>query len=111
MVRTRLVLLVTIAALVAPWVAPCLAAAPADHSTMPCCRSEEPTAPAARPCCAPTDDAPALPSSSSGTVANLPAPVPIASTFALPPIPFTSHVQPKPLLSIQPRVLFGVLLI
>ena len=111
MVRVRLVMLVTIAALVAPWVAPCLAAVPVDHAAMPCCRSSEPDAPAARPCCAPTDDAPAIPTSSVVSLAHPAAPVAIVWTSALLTARPLLHVHAKPLVSIPPRVLSGVLLI
>ena len=110
MVKTRLVLLVTIAALVAPWVAPCLAAAPVDHAAMPCCRSSEPDEPAARPCCAPAGEAPAVPASSAASLAH-PAPVAIVWTSALLTAQPLLHVHVKPLISIHPRVLSGVLLI
>jgi len=67
MLRIRLVLVVTIAALLAPWIAPCLAGAPAGHAAMPCCRKASDGAPVARPCCGPDRDGTSAPPSSDAT--------------------------------------------
>jgi hypothetical protein len=67
MVRTRLVFIVTIAALLAPWIAPCLAGAPTGHAAMPCCRKASDGAPVARPCCGPARDDTSTPPSSDAT--------------------------------------------
>ena len=111
MARRRLVLLVTLAALVAPWVAPCLAAAPANHAAMACCHPGAPSAPVAGPCCAPADGQPAVPTSDAVRLSQMAAPVVLAWTTA--PVALVSpvHSPSKPLLSIQPRLLFRVLLI
>jgi hypothetical protein len=67
MVRTRLVFIVTMAALIAPWIAPCLARAPAGHAAMACCRKASDGAPVARPCCGPARDDRSTPPSSDAT--------------------------------------------
>jgi hypothetical protein len=63
----RLVLVVTIAALLAPWVAPCLTDAPAGHAAMPCCRANHNDAPVARPCCGPARDETSTPPSADAS--------------------------------------------
>ena len=69
MVRTRVILLVTIAALLAPSIALCLIQAPAGHAAMPCCRTTSDGVPAARPCCGtPDDDASTPPASAASRV-------------------------------------------
>src|SRR5262245_32826524 len=102
MVKTRLVLVVTIAALLAPWVAPCLAIAPVHHAAMPCCRPSQSEAPAARPCCAPADGAPAVTAPSAASVLHVPASAAIAWTSTLLTDARPLHIQPKPLISIEP---------
>lgn len=58
MTRIRWTAVALLVALVAPWAAPCLAAAPSDE-TMPCCTRPAPDAPPiVRPCCAATDQQP-----------------------------------------------------
>ena len=87
MVRTRLVLLVTIAALLAPWVTPCLAAAPDGHAAMPCCRRAQPGTPVARPCCEPAGTNPAAPPSAAPSLllaAQMPAVVAPVVSLARP---------------------------
>ena len=73
MVRSRLVLLVTIAALLAPWVAPCLASAPDGHAAMPCCRTGhgQDGGPVARPCCGPVNREPATAPSAPSSLPHL----------------------------------------
>jgi hypothetical protein len=74
MARRQLVLLVTIASLLAPWVVPCLAAAPAGHAGMPCCHRSQSSLPAARACCAPADGQPAVPGSAGAAIVHVAPP-------------------------------------
>jgi len=82
-VRLRLVLLVTIAALLAPWVTPCLMTAPAGHAAMPCCQAARGTTPAVRPCCALDGGQPATPVSANTLLPTAMTPM---STLAAPAI-------------------------
>jgi len=68
MARTRLVLFATLAALMAPWVAPCLMAAPGAHGRMPCCAAHD-DASSVRACCVPADGQPAGPASADTRLA------------------------------------------
>jgi hypothetical protein len=111
MVRTRLVLLVTLAALVAPWVAPCLAAAPSGHAAMACCHRQDPGGPVARACCVPADREPGVPPSAAPSL-SLAA---MSSALAWAPAPAVSPravvAQRRSLASAAPRLLATVLLI
>ena len=81
MLRVRLTVLVTLAALLAPWVAPCLASAPVGHAQMPCCRTAGDGVPTARPCCTPADPQPLAPTQ---TAASSTGAVPCPSFTAMP---------------------------
>ena len=79
MLRTRIVALVTIAALLAPLTALCLTSVPADHSRMACCSPPGPNdPPVARPCCGPAGEQPTAP------VSNTARPIDAAPTVAAP---------------------------
>jgi hypothetical protein len=85
--HARLVLLVTIAALVAPFVAPCLMAAPA----MPCCHhASSDTMPAASSCCATDAEQPLAPPRAVSPAAQ---PVQLNSALMAPGAPCV--VQPR----------------
>src|SRR5215831_4785843 len=85
MLRARVIVAATIVALLAPWAAPCLMAAPAEHAQMPCCGASHDGGPAVRACCAASDSQPAVPPAWTATalpalaaaVAPLVAPVPV----------------------------------
>jgi hypothetical protein len=98
--RLRLVLLVTIAALVAPSVAPCLMTAAGGHAAMPCCHSTGETTPAARPCCLLDGGQPATPvagpvfvPAAATTAAVLPVPAALTPPARL---HLSSTISPPP---------------
>jgi hypothetical protein len=68
-VRARLILLVTIAALLAPCLAPCLSTAPGGHAVMPCCQASD-SMPTARACCAIGNEQPATPALATALLPN-----------------------------------------
>ena len=110
LVVRRLVLFVTVAALVAPWLAPCLMAAPTGHAAMACCHASETPMPAARPCCvldAGQPGAPA-PSPASSTVAVMsPLALPLPAILTLPSRLRAAAAMPRT----PPRHLSTILLI
>src|SRR5262245_59863755 len=96
MVRTRLILIVTIAALLAPCIAPCLLQAPAGHAVMPCCKPAGDGVPVARPCCGPADGDTSLPPSSVASrvqPAQVMAPAPAPAIASL--VAVSRHVDPQ----------------
>jgi hypothetical protein len=83
MVRLRLAALAILMALTAPWLAPCVASAPAGQPQMPCCKAAAGGGPVVRPCCTPADRQPLAPAqtaantaAASAAVAIVPVPVP-----------------------------------
>jgi hypothetical protein len=111
MLRTRLVLLAIVAALLAPAVAPCLLSTTGGQAAMPCCHKQAPATPSVRECCAPAEGTPAMPAATAQTARIAPAPV---SAFVA-PAPFAllhlrADVSPH-IFSVQPHRLFTVLLI
>jgi len=111
MVRRRLVLFVTLAALLAPWVAPCFAAAPAGHARMACCRPGERGIPIVRPCCAPAERQPAGPVSPEGRVAPLDLPAVRVAAVAPVSVFRLQRERDLPVPPLTPRALSSVLLI
>src|SRR5262245_56349238 len=111
MVRVRVVLLVTIAALLAPSVTPCLLAAPAGHAVMPCCRTAKDAVPVVRPCCGPADPEPSTPASPTASVFH--GATPIVNVVAFAPIvtPRLLHASASTLAPVRSRVPSSVLLI
>jgi hypothetical protein len=111
MLRIRLVLLVTMAALVAPWVAPCLVTAPAGHPVMPCCQSAYAGTPAARPCCAASESQPSTSASSQASLT--PGAQLFATAIAFAPVarPQSERATATHLFPVRARVLSSVLLI
>ena len=108
MVRVRLILVVTMAALLAPSLAPCLLAAPSGHATMPCCHASSGGGPAMWPCCAAGDEPAAAPPQS---VSLLPQVIDLpAVAIALRPLARVVACAAPPA-GAQPRLRSTVLLI
>jgi hypothetical protein len=111
MLRTRLVLLTIVAALLAPVVAPCLASTTSGHAAMACCHKQEPASPTLRECCVPAGRAPTVPAP-AGQVARI-APAPVAMFVPEPPLA-SIHLRADDstrVLAVQPHLRFSVLLI
>jgi hypothetical protein len=89
MLRVRLVLIVAIAALVAPALAPCLVAAPVDHAKMACCARQADGTPAVQPCCAVGDEQPVAPPQDSARV------LPTVHAIAVLPVPCALTTVPR----------------
>jgi hypothetical protein len=94
MVRARWIALALVAAFVAPWAAPCLAAAPSDEA-MPCCPASGPGAPATvKPCC-PEDRQPStsggVPTTAVHSATVAVGASPFARTVFVTPIPLSAH--------------------
>lgn len=106
--RIRLAVVVTLAALIAPWMAPCLMAGPADHAAMPCCHQTGPVGPAARPCCTSEGQQPAPPAPSAASFSVVPVSLELPAVLLA--IPHPLHAA-SPRLPIQPRPQYAVLLI
>jgi len=104
MLRTRIVALVTIAALLVPMTALCLTSVPADQGRMACCSPPGPNEPpVARPCCGPAGEQPNAP------VSNTARPIDAAAVIAIPawfgsPAPSESIA---PSYSVHPQAAIG----
>lgn len=94
--RIRVAVFVTFVALLAPWVVPCLSPAPGSHTAMPCCHRTDPAGPAARPCCTPEGQQPAVPTAQTAAAVHV-QPVPVHLPAVL-----TTIAQPLPAMS-QPN--------
>jgi hypothetical protein len=112
MVRTRIVSIVMLVALLAPWAVPCVTGAPIGRAAMPCCHSSQPAAPVARPCCVPDGGVPSTVPPSTGVWVSQAA---AATIVAGAPVSVRSpqHLDARPdaRVLVPPRLLFGVLLI
>jgi hypothetical protein len=109
MLRLRLAVLATLMALAAPWVAPCLTAAPSGHAQMPCCKAKA-GGPSVRPCCTPANQQPLAPAQTAANTAAAGA----ASAIAPVPVPaFLSrmHIPAAPIVPLQIQLRSTVLLI
>jgi hypothetical protein len=111
MVRIRLVLLVTIAALVAPWIAPCLQTGMTGHAAMPCCRVAKDAGPTARPCCAPADGQPSTPPAFAASLIQAAPPIAKAVVSAAVVTSPTTHLSAYTLIPVRSPVRSSVLLI
>ena len=111
MLRLRLAVLAILVALTAPWMSPCLAAAPAGPAHMPCCKAAAAGRPAVRPCCTPVDQQPLAP---LRTAAANTAAAAAASAIAAAPVPaFVPHarIATAPMVPVQLQLRSTVLLI
>jgi hypothetical protein len=110
MVRLRLILFVTIAALVAPALAPCLMAAPDGHASMPCCRALH-RGTVARPCCGSDGEGTSTPPSAGASRLYAPGPLAAAVVPAEPIAATRIDAHPRPISSLTARLRSTVLLI
>ena len=83
----RVLALVVLASITAPWAVICLPGAP---GAMPCCAREEAGTPGVRACCGVRQTPPATPTRAAAALAALQAPAPLAATIAFAPTRITA---------------------
>lgn len=83
----RVLALVVLASMAAPWAVICLPGAP---GAMPCCAREEAGTPGVRACCGVRQTPPATPTRSAAALAAIQAPAPIAATIVFAPTRITA---------------------